>query len=170
MKCLTPNEVSSWLAEKRHVEDPHRAHLDDIKHLLHAQFDAPTKYSVIESFVRRFLDELGIEGDLLIQFVDSYPIHDHKRYVIESIRKVAGEERPIEEAPGFLLRGEDRELANSLFALMTCFQWQCCLYGVHDQLVLFNWEGEYLDVWTSSELKMKQLKGIVKFFGFKSVS
>lgn len=170
MKCLTPNEVSSWLAEKRQIEDPHHAHLDDIKHLLHSQFEAPTKYSVVEAFVRHFLNELVIEGDVLIQFVDSYPIHDHKRHVIESIRKMAGEDRHIEEAPGFLFCGEDRELANTLFSLMTCFQWQCNLYGDHDQLTMFNWEGEIFDVWTSSELKMKELKAIVQVFDFKPVA
>ena len=170
MKLLTPEEVSKWIAEVGQVEDPHHAHLDDIQHLLHTQFTAPSEYRRIECFVRQYLTEVVGDGDLLVHLVADYPPSESDMFLIDSFLKAAGEKRDFWEVPGFLFAVEEKEHAIVPFTLMSCFGWQCNLHANHDQLTLFNWEGAIYDAWTTSAVKMKALQNIIQRFGFKPVA
>jgi hypothetical protein len=169
MKCLTKDEVSQWLNRTGQIEDPHQNPHEAIS-LLHAQFYAPKDYPVIEAFTSAFLENVVSEGDLLFQTTDFDLFRDGHKFTFEAFWNYAGESRPIYEAPGCKLPFEERERAVALFSFSVGFRWRSYLYGSHDCIALFNWEGDIFDVWTSSPEKMERTKMMVQGFEFAWVT
>ncbi|HSY17860.1 MAG TPA: hypothetical protein VK815_05970 [Candidatus Acidoferrales bacterium] len=143
------------------IEDPQHGD-DEPEH--RTVFSAPAKYSACECFVRCFLDEVVTRGDLLVVVYDAEPSQPCQDFVSDALRFSVGERRQIQDAPGYLIGYEERERAIALFALMSCFMWKCFLYAEHDQITLYNWEGEIFDAWTASELKSGVINNIIKNF------
>ena len=163
MKLLTAAETSEWLKSVGQVEDPHgRAEVDPPDH--HLQFYAPHKYSVIEAFVRVFMENFTAGEEVLLQITDYFPFVGAERYVIERLWSPDGKVYNLDDKPGCVLDKCETETAVALFALTSCFGWKCYLYGNRDQVILFNWEGDVWDVWTASEYKMLAIRELVDSF------
>lgn len=169
MKFLTPHEQSKWIETADQVEDPHHAQLDDVAHLLHAQFYAPQHYKAIECFVLAYLNEVATEGDLLVQIFDWYPFDGATKVIFEAVRKDWGELRDPSQAPGNLFCRTEQDKLVALMTLTSAFGWTSYLYSAHDQLVLHNWEGEIFDVWTISRSKLTALDRLLETFQLEDV-
>lgn len=166
MKCITEKEISQWLTNAGH--DEKIAGSDSVKTTL-IQFQAPDTYGAIENFMRCFFADIVIEGDMLIIVTDHEPEQESQLFVFNALRFHNDENRPIEQAPGFLIEAIEREKAVALFALVTSFGWKSYLYADHGKITLFNWEGEIFDVWISSEAKQLNLRRILNNFNLKEV-
>ena len=168
MKILSSENISKWLSNVGQIEDPHYAHEDD-QPRFHIQFYAPKQHREIEFFVRRFLNEIVIEGDLLFQFIDWSPYDESVAFIIETVWDAIGNTRQIKEAPGCSFPWEERERAIALFSIATSFGWQCYIYSTQHQLILFNWEGEIFDAWTCSPEKLDQIRQLIGHLEFPIV-
>jgi len=167
VEFLSGVEISDWLASVGQIEDPYTG---DREPPIRIQFDAPRHYRHIEAFIRCFLSEVATSDKLLIVLTDSEPAEESQRFVHQCLRICEGEKRPVEVVPGILLSGEEAEKAIALFTLFSSFGWKGYLYSTRDQIVLYNWEGEIFDFWTSSEQKMNELMRIIRNFGLNEVS
>jgi hypothetical protein len=74
------------------------------------------------------------------------------------------------EAGGCLFAFEEKSKAIGLFSLFTSFRWQSYLYGEPDQTVLFNWEGDILDTWTSAGFRHKAIDELASLCKLQRVS
>jgi len=166
MRCLTPQEISDWVRKVGQIEDPQHGESEPTFRIV---FNAPKNYPACECFVRCFVEQVVAGGELLVVVFDSEPSQPCQEFVCQAMRLAVGETRLIREAPGFQTNFEEREKAVALFTLMSCFRWKCFLYGDHDQITLYNWEGEIFDVWTCSEAKQKQVFEIIQNFGLGEI-
>jgi len=167
MKCLTSEEVSQWIRETKQIENPYTGNSQPVFRI---QFSAPEKYQAIECFLRCFLNEILLEGEMLIVVTDSEPSEQCQKFINEAVRHSFSEIRLVEEAPGYRAQYQEKEQAIALFSIMTCFGWKCYLYGSHDQIILYNWEGEIFDVWTSSEFKKNEVLRIIRSFELEEIT
>lgn len=166
MKCLTETEISQWLTNAGHDEQPEKT--DSVK-ARPMQFRAPDTYGAIENFMQCFLAEVVAEGDVLIVVTDDEPSRESQIFISDALRLNNGENRHLREAPGYLIRANERDKAIALFALMTSFGWKSYLYGDHDQVTLYNWEGEIFDAWISSETMQANLSRIIRNFDLEVI-
>jgi hypothetical protein len=161
MRCLTPSEISQWLSAANQIENPYSGEAEPD---FHVQFYPSKNYSGIECFVSCFLDQVVTHGDLLVVISDPGPSQPCQRFVSDAIRKTCSEDLPIDQAPGYSVKMSEREKALAVFSLTACFGWKCFLYGSHDQITLYNWEGDVFDFWTSSQTTYDQVLGILRNF------
>jgi len=166
MKCLTKDEITHWLRKHGQIEEPH-LQKPKMPSLFHAQFYPPKKFKGIENFTRNFLDEIVAEGDLLVQFAYWELFDGSTEFTLDSWWKSAAETRQLEEVPGCVMSFKDRDQAIALFSITTCFRWQTYIYSSHHQTILFNWEGDVYDAWTTSARKMKGIQKLIKLFKLK---
>jgi hypothetical protein len=173
MPALTEKEVGKWLVAHGHPPDED----DPIAGTSESttQFYAPREYSKIQAFVRCYLAEIVVDGDVLIVVEDAYSPSDCDPLILKAILEhFEGESYNFEELPTlcfptFCVSKKDWEKAIALFTLMTCFRWQCFLYGSANQLTLFNWEGDIFDFWTDSKEKKQAMKEMIRAFKLKEI-
>ena len=168
MEWLAAREATLWLRKHGQVEAPHHASfMNPPEH--HSQFYAPVKYSVIEAFVRIFTEEIIVDGEMLLQVADCSPFTPAEEYLMGCLWKFqAGESFPS-AGSACLLGSDEKAAATGLFSITSCFRWKAYLYGPRDQIVLFNWEGDIWDTWTSSAKKAAEIARLVEGFEFKIV-
>ena len=135
----------------------------------HTQFYAPTRYSVIEAFVRRFVTDMVGEGDILIQVVDWSPFTPAQEYLVGRLWSPEAAGSCPSDGSACHLNSNETAAATALFSLTSCFGFQSYLYGTRDQVVLFNWESEIWDTWTSSFSKAKDILQLIEQFQFEFV-
>lgn len=166
MKCLTPEEISDWIRNNGQIKDPYTGHAEPV---FRVQCTAPAYYFAIECFLNVLFDQVITGGDLLVQATDWEPTQDCRDFVFQALRHEIGENRPVADAPGFLATPAERQRAVALFAVMTCFKWKCYAYGSHDQITLYNWEGDIFDFWTDSEAKRDLFREIMGNFKLEEI-
>jgi hypothetical protein len=168
MEWLTPREATLWIRKHGQVEAPHHdSFMNPPEH--HTQFYAPREYGETESFVRQFLEEIVVEGDVLIQLADSMPFTPAGEYFMGHLWKLEDGETCPSDGSGCVLHSDEFGAATGLFSLTSCLHWQAYLYGARDQIVLFNWEGAIWDTWTSSASKAQEILKLVEEYEFKFV-
>jgi hypothetical protein len=166
MNCLSAQEISTWLRENCQIEDPY---LGESQPTFRVQCEAPGPFSALQAFVSVILNQIATHGGVLIQATDSFSAEEGPGLVIESIRRHAGEERPLEGAPGFLFGRSEIQYAVTIFALLAAFKWKSYAYAEHDQITLYNWEGEIFDLWTASAAKREEFKSVLKNFNLREL-
>jgi hypothetical protein len=166
MTCLDKDEVRQWLSTAGQIEDPHSG---PVAPTFALQVYAPQTYAAIECFLRCFIQDLATGSHLLLVAIDCEPSEESQRFVHETIRRSTGEQRSVGDAPGYRADDNESEKLVALFSLMSCFGWKCYLYADRDQVVLYNWEGEIFDFWTSSKAKHGAFMEMVKTFGLKEI-
>lgn len=164
MRCLTPAEVSSWLATHELPADPYNQPDTASRH--YHQCELLKEYPPIRFFIRGLLAEIGNAGPLLILPTDWSAYQPDEMIAIDAIRRLSGETRPLIEAPGHLLDPADTETAVALFSLFTTYQWTCWVHSPADRSVLLSWEGEFLDFWTESTGKLAAMQQLAATHGF----
>jgi hypothetical protein len=168
MEWLIPREASLWIQKHHQIEAPHHASLmNPPEH--HAQFYAPTKYSTIEAFVRGFVAEIIGEGDILLQIVDWSPFTPAEEYLIGRLWNPREAGSCPSDGSACQFNSNETAAATALFSLTSCFGFKSYLYGARDQIVLFNWESEIWDTWTSSSSKAKEILQLIVQFKFEFV-
>jgi hypothetical protein len=166
MQGLTPGQITAWLSSHGQIEDPY---LSDRQPLFRVQCYAPRAYQATECFVEVICDQLMNEGELLVHITDAFPSKPCRDLMTTALRREFGEERSIEDAPGFLAQRSEMWHAVALFSLCCCFEWKGYVYGIQNQMTLYNWEGEILDFWTDSEIKRDQFREIMRNFKLEEV-
>jgi hypothetical protein len=171
MRVLTQLETQQWLQKHGHVEDPH-VNLDLNKlpsNYSHSQRYSPSAYGTIESFTDQYLSEITPEGDWLLQITVWDVWCDSRGYIIKSLLPTFDEACAYRQMGSFLFNSAERPKAIAIFSLTSCFMWKSYIYGEFDQSVLYNWEGEIFDFWTTSAIKFKQVDKLFKQFNLRPV-
>lgn len=166
MRILTPEQITNWISLHNQIEDPY---LGEEQPLFRIQCYAPRNYTAIESFVEVFCDQIITSGDLLCHITDDSPTKPSRNIVLDDIRKNLYETRPLQDAPGLLAERNEMWNIIAIFSLICCFEWKGYLYGCHNQLILYNWEGEIFDIWTNSEIKHNEILDVVKSFQLETI-
>jgi hypothetical protein len=163
-KCLTSEEASRWLQDRGQIEDPYTGEYEPEFHLI---FEAPGSYGQTDAFVEWFLKEVALADPVLLVVTDSNQFgHPSQDVIYDALRCSLGETRPFDDAPAYLIPLAEQDFAVALFSLATTFGWKCFLYGGHDHLALYNWEGEIFDLWTSSSQVLEAVRTMINQFGF----
>lgn len=161
MKCLTSREISRWLT--RHGHD------DELDIMPAISFYAPIQLRATEYLADCLLREVFVGGDVLLVINDTDFEHPRHLKVVNGLRLMAGEKRPLSASAGFLFTQDEWEHAVMLFSLCASFYWKCYLWGARDQLTLFNWEGEIFDVWPGSQAGRKAVLRLLESFRLKRI-
>lgn len=143
MKCLTALEIDAWMKKHGHHVEP------DL--MPGISFFAPQRFQAIECLIECVLREVFVRGEILMVVSDTDLGHRRHIHIFEAFRRFAGETRGIKEAPGFLFPENEWQDIVTLFSLTVGFDWCCYLWGDHEQVTLFNWEGEIFDIWAGGE-------------------
>lgn len=159
MKCLTSREVEKWL--RRHGHDSKTDVMPPIS------FHAPFEFGPVEGVVETVLKDVFVRGEVLLLIADTGLGSYHHLRVVEGLRRLAGEKRSLEKAPGFLFAETEWLDAVTLFSFTASCMWQCYLWGEREQLTLFNWEGEVFDVWPGSDQGRKAVLELLKNYKLK---
>jgi len=161
MKCLTPQEIDQWLSRHGHESKSDKMPV--------ISFYAPAKFSALEAFVECVLRDVFCHGEVLLLVHDTDLERARHLRVIEALRNMANERRPLSKSPGFLFAEDEWEHAVTLFSLNANFYWKCYLWGEREQLTLFNWEGEIFDLWPGNEKGRKTALELLKTFKLKKI-
>jgi hypothetical protein len=161
MKCLTSREVDKWLSRHGHDSE------SDIMSAV--SIYAPIGFGSLECFVDCTLREVFVRGEVLLLITDTDLGQYRHLRVVEGLRRLAGEKRSLEKAPGFLFAESEWQDAMTLFSFASSCKWQCYLWGERDQLTLFNWEGEIFDIWPGNQAGKKAVIGLLKSFKLKRI-
>jgi hypothetical protein len=168
---LTADETTRWLQLHGQAEDPH-SHPeanDQVNSPFHGERYAPPAYGTIESFTDRWLTEIVPSGDVLFQLVEWDVWCEPRGYIVKKLLPMFDEAVPFKKMGGFLLEPSERHVATALFSLSTSFMWKSYLYGETERTTLFNWEGEILDVWTSSDARFQLIEHLLDEFQLRRV-
>jgi hypothetical protein len=172
MKVLNQREITEWLQERGHVEDPHQ-NVDWVNDLaekyFHVQRYAPSAYSTVESLTDQLISSIVPDGELLLQIVEWDSWCDPRAYVIKNLLPTFDEAIPYRQMGGFLFEMSERAKAIALFSLTSSFGWKSYLYGEFDQVAWYNWEGEIFDFWTSSHAKIQEAESLFNHFKLSPV-
>ena len=161
MKCLTPAEINEWMKRHGHHVEP-----DNVPVL---SFDAPGKFPVMECFVECVLRDVFVHGEILMVVTDTDLGRFRHTRLFEAFRHLTGEIRKMEEAPGFLFLQSEWQDVVTLFSLTASFSWKCYLWGDHDQITLFNWEGEIFDIWPGNERGRNATSDLLTSFNLEKI-
>ncbi|RYD20630.1 MAG: hypothetical protein EOP88_14290 [Verrucomicrobiaceae bacterium] len=164
MRCLTPAEVSSWLATHELPADPY--HPPGRAPSCHLQRAIPRESTLVGSFTRAALAEIT-GGQPVLVLMTKWP-HDQPDQMqdIRTIRRSCGEVRPLIEAPGHLLDPTDGEMATELFSLATAHEWTCWVHTPGSGDILLTWEGELIDYWTEDPERFARVEELAEAHGF----
>lgn len=165
MRCLTNDEVSAWLAERRITEAPYATNLETSpSHYVQAAVSRD--YHRIDAFARHCINGILGNGVCLIHVTDWSLYQPSEMIVIDALRSHHGELRRLIDAPGHLFESGETETAVALFSLCASYGWSCYLYSPPDQCTLLNWEGELFDFWTADPGKLAEFKTLLRDFEF----
>jgi hypothetical protein len=164
MRCLTPAEVSSWLAAHELPADPYNQPDTSPTHYL--QRAIPHDLPRVSDFTRSTLAEITGDGPVLILMTDWDHYQPEEMEAIATIRERHGETRWLIDAPGNLLEPGETETTTELFSLATFYQWTCYLHAPATGAIFLSWEGDLLDFWTEDAAQLARVENIAESHGF----
>ncbi|MCB0076907.1 MAG: hypothetical protein KDD73_05740 [Anaerolineales bacterium] len=130
MQYLSKSEVERWLRTEIDSVDGtlQRLNMYPIPH------DAGRKMALAKGLIGYWLDWSG--GGLL--FIKEYGIWPTSEYMplFDGYRRALGENRSIDEAPGYLIAEEMLEPAIAFLAMALYFMWDVILVSVADRLTI----------------------------------
>jgi|SRR5215469_4031140 len=168
MKCLTSNECSNWLRERRVVEDPYSQDLSSDDFCL--QFEPPMIPSRLTAFTRGLFDTFGEFPGALIVFTDWALYRPDEMALVASLRRGHGDCRPLIDAPGHLFSSSEQAeaIAHCYVALM--FGWTAYLYLSSGAATVLFWEGDLVDFWSSDERLIQQMRATIQTYELRITS
>ena len=167
MVVLSEQEASEWFRRSGQVPDPYNS---EYSPEFGNQYYAPRSFREMEALVRCLLDESLMDGEVVIEITDAEPSEPSREIIFNAMWNFLAGAAWRHGARAALFRRNELEHAIAVFALAHSFGWKCYLYGSNDQVTLYNWEGELLDVWTCDAACAKRIEAVFQHFNLSAVA
>jgi hypothetical protein len=157
MKTLNVEAVKNWLRASSLLSTEGQV---DLKSFLGPVYvKLPGEAGRKTNLARVLADSFGSTKDGLL-WINEYGIwpSSENRLVFYALRRLLGEERPLEEAPGHVFGAEDMELLSALLAVVFYFSWGALLVRGDLGLIARISHDDYVDFYGSADT----LEGIGK--------
>lgn len=167
MQCLTDNEVSQWLRERKIPEAPYHQGSSPGYHL---QFHVPKSHRAKDTFIRNYFSLLICNSETLVHITDWGLYTESEMIPVLGIRALHSESRNLIDAPGHSLESDETEAGIALMTLTASFAWSSYLYCPRNHATLYNWEGDILDFWTDNFAQISIMKTLLSDFELNETS
>src|SRR6185312_1757777 len=148
MRCLNNDEQKSWLS--RH-SIPESTYEGGGTQEFYIQFHTPEKFRQLQFFLNGYFYHFLGDSSALVAITDWWSYQPFEMNLVEKLRLIHGEKRPLIEASGHLFEAKEKDDIIALFSLATAFGWKSYLYLPNQKTTLYNWEGDMMDFWTESD-------------------
>ncbi len=165
MKCFTPDEELAWLAE-HHIQAAPYEHGGQC-FAFYLQFYSPKSFRGVAAFTQNVLSAICEGGETLLSIADTEQPKSYELRLIERLRSASQESRSIGKAPGHLFSSAEEDDAVAMFSLTVAMGWEAYLYMPKTSSVVFNWEGDILDFWTSKRSVFEEVTRLIAVFGLQ---
>lgn len=162
MICLTREQCSEWLSQRRIVEAPYGRKL--VQGAMYVQF-APADRHGSSAFLKSLLDALGPFPGALLHMTDWLWDPEREPDPTASLREAHCEHRPTDDAPGFVFDRSEFAGAVDLGGLVIQRGWTCYLYLESNVATLLLWEGDLIDFWSKDKIASARLRSVVQRSG-----
>ena len=166
MRVLTTEECAAWCRKNRfslgESEEPQLPEGADL-----ISFAVPRESGIQLALAREMGDWIESRGSALLWMTDWPMSHDDESALVQTWRKAYGEERPLIEAPGYLLEGKERnELVNLLHFVMA-FGWDAFVLLPRQQDLVFLSHDEYGDIYTPDPKGLTNLQEMLRLLSIR---
>ena len=128
---------------------------------------APREYAAIECFLRALLSRWEAGGwEYVFYLADRSPSEAARDSVFNAFASTGRHWSPGESI-ACTLSDLDVENLVALSSLATCYLWKSWVYVPEAQTEFESWEGEFLTLWTNSEIVCADVRQEAKAFGLE---
>jgi hypothetical protein len=149
MRVLNVEAVRSWLAAASLLGGDGEVHFKGL--LGPVCVKVPDETGRKTNLARLLADSFASTKDGLL-WINEYGIwpSSENRLVFYALRRLIGEARPLEEAPGHVFAAEDKELLSALVGVVFYFSWGALLVRGDSRLVGRISHDDYVDFYGSA--------------------
>ncbi len=160
MHCLRKEQIASWLTKHSLPADPYNEYAGSLP--LYLQFHAPKRFRPIEAFTREFSALAAPHDEVLVSVIDTIAPWNLELRMFNRLRPESAPD--LLEAPGHLFARDEVEDMIAMFSLTVALEWKAYLYIPERHLILYNWEGEIFDFWTTNESASMCVRALLQDF------
>jgi hypothetical protein len=157
MKCFTEAQCSEWIQMLNIAERPyHNGVPTDYVFPLTAYTEA----WAAQELARHLVDLLGEYEAVLLHVDDWSPYKPEQMALMEAVRRSHREERWLIDARGHLYEPAEKDELIGMFWLTIAFGWSSYLYPSPCTNIIYNWEGEFIDIWNRDSGSRAEVKDL----------
>lgn len=157
MKCFTTAQCSDWVQKLSVAERPYHNGVET------EYFFPLTDYTeawAAQELTRHLLDLLGEYETVLLHIDDWSPYKLEQMALVDAVRRSHGELRWLIDAPGHLYKLDEKDELISMFWLTIAFGWSSYIYPAPCTNVIYNWEGDFIDIWNMDSISLPEIKNL----------
>lgn len=162
MNCFDVSFREPWLAEQRIAQPILKRFADSA--FDHKMVTPPSMRQVI-ALNERLMDEVIGASHVGMIEIEDWPLYQKSEMeLLLCIRNAFGEKRALREAPCHSFTAQDSYLALAMFALTIALKWKSTIYFAPSDLIIHNWEGDFLEFYCSGNEQLKMVVAVTAEF------
>jgi hypothetical protein len=162
MICVSTEKTSEWIMDRTSIQcsilvPARTASFQETGYAIE-RFKFPGD-SGRKTFTAKSLEKLFNSENQMLVHLQNISIFPSSGYlpILVRLRQAWGEERPIEDSPGYIFESAEREDAISLFILAFQFFWDCFVLGDSGNVAIFISHDGFYDLICRDQVTLENM-------------